>query len=421
MIRHNPKAAPGATAMDIIFAFALLPSIIRAQNDSSSLRSIYDGLSPELDPPDYIIHDPSKIITLGGKQLIAVTGKAPGDGYDCGLETWWRPVDGGQAWQPGQCLFRSKPSWVAEESPENDGAYWAPELDLKDGVLTLIYSVAEWESATPNTCVGVARAVGNIEDDFPIQLKFEDQGHALTCINGANYSEERSAIDPSVFWGFGSQQGRLYLVTGGGYIIGTELDPITYDQIDGVWFDADGSDWSQLARGPIEENQQHEWVEAPYVHPNPETGYYYLFVNWYACCRGVDSTYEIAVGRSRDPMGPYVDENGKDLLDGGGTVFLDAGEGDEAYIIGPGHTGFWRDDEGNDIFTFHYYDGNREGNSWIGEKRVVWNQEGWPVVDDGVSLNDGFPYIGNNIDSSSVPGYPCGLTILILSFIVAWI
>lgn len=32
--------------------------------------------------------------------------------------------------------------------------------------------------------------------------------------------------------------------------------------------------------------------------------FYYLFVNWGRCCRGVDSTYEIRIGRSKAIAGP---------------------------------------------------------------------------------------------------------------------
>ena len=167
------------------FAFGIFFPITFIHAQDPSLKSVYDSMSIDMDPSDYTIHDPSRIITIGNKDLIAVTGKAQEDGYDCGIETWWRKT-GTKKWNPGQCLFQTKPSWVAEESPENDGAYWAPELDLKDGVLTLLYSVSEWASDTPNTCVGVAKAIGNAAA-FPDGLTWVDQGQPLTCIVGADY------------------------------------------------------------------------------------------------------------------------------------------------------------------------------------------------------------------------------------------
>ena len=74
--------------------------------------------------------------------------------YSCGLETWY--ISRGQSdWQPGQCLFQSKPSWIEEELPGNDGAFWAPALmDSR----TMYYSVPSMNSDAQ--CIGLARATG---------------------------------------------------------------------------------------------------------------------------------------------------------------------------------------------------------------------------------------------------------------------
>lgn len=357
------------------------PSVLGAD---TSLITVYESI--EVDPSDYTIHDPSRIITIGNKQMIAVTGKAQEDGYDCGLETWWRQKEGKDSWtnwKPGQCLFQTKPSWVADETPKNVGAFWAPELDFNSNTksLKLIYSVAEMgDPETEFTCTGVATSTTGITG-FPDNLTWEDAGEPLTCLDGSEYPEERSVIDPSVFWGFGKNKDKLFLVTGGGMITGTELDPTTYLQKNGEWFDLNGDDWTDLSSGP--NSEEHGWVEAAYIHPNPKTGYYYLFVNWGGCCNGIDSTYEIRVGRSKNPMGPYLDKNGKDMMQGGGTLLQKT----RGYFIGPGHTGIWKK-AGKEYISFHYYDRRRDGNSWIAERRLRW-RNGWPKA-IGRPLN-GFP------------------------------
>jgi len=38
-----------------------------------------------------------------------------------------------------------------------------------------------------------------------------------------------------------------------------------------------------------------------------KNGYYYLFGSWDRCCRGVNSTYKLVVGRSKKVAGPYLD------------------------------------------------------------------------------------------------------------------
>ena len=269
------------------------------------------------------------------------------------------------------------------------GAFWAPELDLKeddDGsktkTLTLMYSVSEMDAREggPNTCVGIARTATGLEG-FPNNLTWEEDtgdNNPVTCIIGSDYDEEeRSAIDPSVFWGMGDHSDRLFMVTGGGFIIGTELHPETYGQLDGASFEKDGEAWQELARGPIIKSSSSSssgdaWVEAAYIHPNPKTGYYYIFVNWGTCCSGTDSTYQIRVGRSKNPMGPYLDKKGNNMMNGGGSRLV-SGKG---FMFGPGHTGIWNKGR-KEYISFHYYDGRREGNSWIAEKRLKW-KKGWP-------------------------------------------
>ena len=47
-------------------------------------------------------------------------------------------------------------------------------------------------------------------------------------------------------------------------------------------------------------------VEAPFIVRHD--GYWYLFVSYDRCCRGVNSTYNVVVGRARRITGPYLDQ-----------------------------------------------------------------------------------------------------------------
>jgi arabinan endo-1,5-alpha-L-arabinosidase len=94
-------------------------------------------------------------------------------------------------------------------------------------------------------------------------------------------------------------------------------------------------------------------IEASY--PLYRNGWFYLFANWDLCCRGGLSNYKIVVGRSRSITGPYVDKDGIDMQNGGGSMFM-AGAGVE---IGPGHFGETHIEDGtNEVFnafTYHAY------------------------------------------------------------------
>ena len=50
--------------------------------------------------------------------------------------------------------------------------------------------------------------------------------------------------------------------------------------------------------------------------------YFYLFVSFDYCCRGVRSTYKTMVGRSKDLTGPFADISGRPMLDGGGSLLV---------------------------------------------------------------------------------------------------
>jgi len=56
-----------------------------------------------------------------------------------------------------------------------------------------------------------------------------------------------------------------------------------------------------------------------------------MFENWFWCCGGFDSTYQIMVGRSESPTGPFLDASGVNLKDmdanSTGTLVLGTGGG----------------------------------------------------------------------------------------------
>nr|HPN68507.1 family 43 glycosylhydrolase [Saprospiraceae bacterium] len=49
-------------------------------------------------------------------------------------------------------------------------------------------------------------------------------------------------------------------------------------------------------------------------------GWYYLLANHGTCCDGANSTYNIVVGRSKKVTGPFIDNVGRSMLEGGGKM-----------------------------------------------------------------------------------------------------
>ena len=105
-------------------------------------------------------------------------------------------------------------------------------------------------------------------------------------------------------------------------------------------------------------------------------GWYYLLGTHGTCCDGVNSTYNIVVGRSKKVTGPYIDNVGRDMFHGGGKMVIAAGD----RVCGPGHFGRTIIDEGVEIMSCHYEaDFNQGGRSVLGIRPLLW-KNGWPYA-----------------------------------------
>jgi len=129
-----------------------------------------------------------------------------------------------------------------------------------------------------------------------------------------------------------------------------------------------------MAPNPTSKFAGRNAIEAPFVFKHD--GYYYLFVSWDYCCQGSKSNYRVAVGRSKRVDGPYLDREGKDMLKGGGTIFL---EGDKTHFEAAGHCAVYAVD-GQDIFICHGYSTAPGGASILIQRTISWTADGWPEL-----------------------------------------
>ena len=115
-------------------------------------------------------------------------------------------------------------------------------------------------------------------------------------------------------------------------------------------------------------------IEAPFIFKH--NGYYYLFVSWDYCCQGSKSNYRVAVGRSKNVEGPYLDSKGIDMRYGGGDLFI---EGDKKSFEAAGHCAAYHID-GQDIFICHGYSIAHQGASILIQRPISWTADGWPKL-----------------------------------------
>jgi arabinan endo-1,5-alpha-L-arabinosidase len=181
--------------------------------------------------------------------------------------------------------------------------------------------------------------------------------HDDSVVASSNGVEDADAIDPAFLYA----QGRLWLSYGTyfGFIRIVELDPKTAKRLPG--------------NKPVDVAIDMEATDMMY-----HDGWYYLLGTHGTCCDGANSTYNIRVGRSKSPTGPFVDNEGIPLLKGGGKLVVAA----SGRHMGPGHFGLLDLGDGVQKFSMHYEaDLDRSGRSILDIRPLLW-KDGWPVGGD---------------------------------------
>lgn len=286
------------------------------------------------------VHDPSTIVKHNGVYWTFATGRGVSSLRSTDLVHWQR----------GPAALPEPPAWITDIVPDQRGHFWAPDVIEVDDRWLLYYSVSAFGKQT--SAIGLATSP-TLDPDDP-EYAWTDQGIVIQTDDDSDYN----AIDPGIIR---DEDGRLWMVLGSFWsgIKLVELDPKTGKRI--------------APDSPIHALAHKEQIEAAAVYHHG--GRYYLFLNWGWCCRGVRSTYNIRVGRSREITGPYLDRDGVDMLDGGGTLVLET----DGEFIGPGHPGILQE-SGRFLLSYHYYDGNERGRSRLAIRPLEWDEEGWPRV-----------------------------------------
>ena len=286
------------------------------------------------------VHDPSTIVKHKDEYWVFSTGTGVTSFRSKNLV----------AWEPGPPVFAVPPTWITEIVPNHRGYFWAPDVIRVGDRYLLYYSVSAFGKNTS----AIALASNPTLDPTDSAYKWTDHGIVVR----SRTSDHFNAIDPNVFT---TPDGSLWMAFGSFWsgIKLVELDPNT-----GL---------RKAADSPLIALANKEQIEAVAIHRNGD--YFYQFVNWGWCCRGIRSTYEIRVGRSRDVRGPYFDKEGKDLRQGGGTLLL----GTEGRFIGPGHPGILKDGDRH-FLSYHFYDGENSGRPKLAVRRLEWSNDGWPKV-----------------------------------------
>jgi arabinan endo-1,5-alpha-L-arabinosidase len=264
-------------------------------------------------------------------------------------------------WHGCGYIFPSLPGWVKRQYPGADGL-WAPDISYFGGRYHLYYAVSLLGSQRSAIGQAVSNTLGaedHWQDTGPILQS--GPGEPFNAIDPYISVEPATATKPEKVWlTYGSFWGGIYQ---------EEVDPKTGGLIPG------GRRY-HLARQP---SDRHGAIEgaALIVH----NGFYYLFASVGACCEiPIErDTYQEIVGRSRSMHGPFIDQQGRDLLQGGGSIVLTS----DRHWLAPGGASLWQSpDRQQTLISFHALDRSHNGALYLWIMQVTWpaNTGGWPVL-----------------------------------------
>ncbi len=249
----------------------------------------------------------------------------------------------------------SEDGWTWHGGPERPGGGVAPDVIKIGDRYYMAYAIGGGGVGGGHASQIKMMWTYSLDPKSP-KFKFHDIG----VVASSDGVETADAIDPAFLYA----EGRLWLTFGTyfGPIRIIELDPKTGLRVAG----------NQSVDVAID-------MEATAMMHRD--GWYYLLGTHGTCCDGPNSTYHIRVGRSRSPLGPYVDHMGTPLLRGGGKLVVSA----RGRNLGPGHFGLIELGHGVEKFSMHYEaDMDRSGRSVLGIAPLRWT-DGWPVAGENVA------------------------------------
>ncbi|MEN3323670.1 arabinan endo-1,5-alpha-L-arabinosidase [Mariniflexile soesokkakense] len=270
-------------------------------------------------------------------------------------------------WNREPAVFSEKPIWADNVVPDFKNHIWAPDISFHNNAYYLYYSVSAFAKNT--SAIGLAtNASLNPKDK---NYKWVDHGIIIQSIPNRDLW---NAIDPNLIF----DENNTPWLSFGSFWNGLKMVKLNPD----LKTLAEPQEWHTIARRERsfeldDANPGDAALEAPFIFKKND--YYYLFLSWDLCCRGDKSTYKVVAGRSKFATGPYVDKEGKDLNNGGGTLII---EGNENWY-GAGHNSTYTFD-GKDYIVFHAYDAKENGSPKLKISELSWDNEGWPSLKDNV-------------------------------------
>lgn len=250
-------------------------------------------------------------------------------------------------------VFPKNPEWTQEMIPGSTD-FWAPDIAYYNGKYHLYYSVSTF--GKNRSLIGLTTNVTLDKNDEA--FAWVDEGVVVE----SHSTDDYNCIDPNFVL---DAEGNPWLSFGSFW---TGIKMVRLDAETAKPADDDPTLYS-LAQRSVNEGA----VEGPFIIRKGD--FYYLFVSFDFCCRGIDSTYHVMVGRSESITGPYLDRDGVSMADGGGTQVTFPTE----RWRGPGHNSILQQEDG-DYIVYHAYDASQGGMPTLRIDPLSWDDDGWPSI-----------------------------------------
>ena len=288
------------------------------------------------------IHDPC-IIQSKGYYYVFSTGK--------GLKIS-RSKDLIQ-WEYLGHVYDKLPKWSYDINPRIVDL-WAPDISYYHGKYYLYYAASNF--GENESAIGLATNV-TLDPQHP-KYSWKDEGIIYRTYR---HRQDYNAIDPQRV---GDDKGNAWMVFGS-YWSGIKM--VRLDEVTGKLHSRDTAMYS------IAQRWGDTAIEAPCIIRHKR--YYYLFVSYDHCCQGINSNYNIRVGRSKNITGPYIDKDENPMLHSGGSMMV---EGVNRWK-GPGHCAVLHA-HNQDYLVYHSYDASNRGIPTVRINPIIWDIHDWPVV-----------------------------------------
>ncbi len=299
-----------------------------------------------------MVHDPVMAWERGTYYLLST-----------GMGLQWATSSDRRSWVVQSTPFiENLPQWTRDSVPGFTTHVWAPDVIRYRDRWLLAYSCSTFGKNTS--------AIGLMSADR-LNGQWRDEG-CLVC--SKEKRDNWNAIDPA----FVIDDDDQLWMTWGSFWDGIQIAKLELPLISPPktlarrYLPGDPN----AAENPTSKFAGRNAIEAPFILKHG--GWYYIFVSWDYCCRGAKSNYRVAVGRSKTVDGPYTDRDGKPMLEGGGTLFL---EGDKQEYEAAGHCAVYDLPSGETVFICHGYSTRLNGASILIQKTIKWTSDGWPTLE----------------------------------------